>query len=131
MAFFENFRALFGRKSTPGEKSLAPNGSSGRLWKVRALAYRPGSRAPVLFNCEKLGTTAMMFRTPTAVKETECFEMELILSGEPSLRLTGQVKFVVSAGGAFRGQMDLWTTPPQQEAIVQYLTRAGTTRNRR
>lgn len=126
-SFFRSLKSLFSRKRTvqaASEKPVAPL-PSGRLAVVPVLGYRRANTEPLQLFCDRLGSTSMSFRTSTPMKLHECLELELYFTKESPLKVTGQVQFI-DQGVAFgqtllRGHMDLWTTPPQQEAILHFL----------
>jgi hypothetical protein len=138
-------KSLFSRRGTssaPVEKTLAPT-TSGRLRHILpVLAYRQGSEEPVRLLCGRLSTSGMVFRTTNEVKEGESFELEFLLSGYGQMKVMAQVKFVALAGETqtdsppsmsalgyvkpihtYSGQLELWTTASQQDAILGYLCR--------
>jgi hypothetical protein len=126
-SFFRTLKSLFTRKRTvaaASEKAVAPI-PSGRLSVVRVLAYRRVNTEPLHLFCDRLGSTSMSFRTSTPMKLHECLELELFFTRDAPLKVTGQVQFIdegVALGQTLlRGHMDLWTTPPQQEAILHFL----------
>lgn len=139
-----NLKALFGRKAPQkaSEKTLAPT-TSGRLRSILpVLAHRSNSSQPLRLLCGRLSTTAMTFRTTFPVHEEECFELEFLLQGVGPMKVMAQVRFSAlvsevstevppsqSSLGAvkpiksYSGQLELWTTPQQQEQILSYLCR--------
>lgn len=139
-----NLKALFGRKSAPkaSEKTLAPT-TSGRLRSILpVVAHRNGSQETIRLMCGRLSITGMAFRSTTEVQVDETFELEFLLQGVGPLKVMAQVKFVAlaaevhteappsqSALGSvkpircYNGQLEMWTTPAQQDAILSYLYR--------
>lgn len=140
-----SLKSLFSRRGTSSasaEKTLAPT-TSGRLRHILpVLAYRPGSEDPIRLLCGRLSTSGMMFRTTAEVKEGDSFELEFLLSGFGTMKVMAQVRFVALAGEmqtdappsmaalgyvkpiqTWSGQLELWATPSQQDAILGYLCR--------
>ena len=139
-----NLKALFGRKNPQkaSEKTLAPT-TSGRLRSILpVIAQRSGGSEPVRLLCGRLSTSGMVFRTTSEVKEEECLELEFLLQGVGVMKIMSQVKFVAPAAEvrtesppsqstlgtvkpikSYSGQLELWTTPSQQEQILSYLCR--------
>jgi hypothetical protein len=139
-----NLKALFGRKAPQkaSEKTLAPT-TSGRLRSILpVIAYRSGNSEPIRLLCGRLSTSGMVFRTTTCIQEEECLEIEFLLQGAGTMKIMAQVRFVALASEVqaeappsqsslgtvkpirtYSGQLELWTTPSQQEQILSYLCR--------
>jgi hypothetical protein len=131
MSIFSSLKAMFSRASRPTGLLLPTGQVSNYLSKLSVLAYRTNSTKPVQLYCERLGPTNFMFQTADLLKEGECFELHILLPGQAPLKTTGQVKFTVHVG-TLKGQIDMWTTGPQQHQIRQYvLQAAAATRSKR
>lgn len=138
-----NLRALFSRRATPAsEKPLAPT-TSGRLRSILPVtAHRSGNQEPIRLLCGRLSTTTMMFRTTAPIAEDEPLELEFLLHGYGPMKVMAQVRMVSVVGEvvaeappsiaalgtvkpirSYSGQLELWTTVAQQEAIASYLCR--------
>lgn len=138
-----NLKALFSRSAKiANEKTLAPT-TSGRLRHILPVsAYRSGSSEPIRLLCGRLSTQGMFFRTTAPVRVDESLELDFLLQGVGPMRMMAQVKFVSEARevrtetppsqasldtvkpiASYSGQLELWPTSAQQEAILSYLCR--------
>lgn len=152
-AFFRNIRFGF-KKTNLNEYGIATPPADAPKDQLRQILpcmvtrmekTRPGCSANFQLMASNLSPNRMVFRGSEPLKEHECLELEMLLPGVGTLKLTSQVQFVVEtkastesfcsqvaggtapsyrlAGSTYSGQLELWCTETQKRQILDFLTR--------
>ena len=71
----------------------------------------------------EVGQNKIVFRSSLPVLEGEMLRIEMLIQGHGTIRATSKVEWVLSSNGSYTGQLVLWPTPEQRQALKEFVTR--------
>ena len=126
--FLSALRAYFWGKaaSKHEQQSGAPKIEDGLVKLSRMLVVvcqRAGTARGIKMMATEVGQNKIVFRSSLPVLEGEMLRIEMLIQGHGTIRATSKVEWVLSSNGSYTGQLVLWPTPEQRQALKEFVTR--------
>lgn len=125
MSWFDEIRDLipFLRKkgSTGTKKDVQAPDLKPLKQPLTVPAARKGQRKQMQFELTEMAVNAFVFQTRSPVIEREMLTLELTLPGIGKQSITGTIDWVLPSGGNHTGQLNIWASPEQKQALTQLI----------
>lgn len=127
--FLSALRAYFWGKAASKhelQQAAAPKVEDGLVKLSRMLVVvcqRAGTARGIKMMATEVGQNKIVFRSSLPVLEGEMLRVEMLIQGHGTIRATSKVEWVLSSNGSYTGQLTLWTTPEQRQALKDFVAR--------